>query len=94
MKLHNATSQKTMLQHWDSQISSFCLFSLYKDVWNIAVVEVLGFGATCIFRLVLMFQRNMLSPSSGDEVTRQGSRGAFIGPEANQREGTELDGGQ
>jgi hypothetical protein len=28
-----------------------------------------------------MFWRNMLSPSSGSEVTRQGSRGVFIGPE-------------
>jgi hypothetical protein len=33
------------------------------------VVEVLGFGAVCICRSMPTFRRNMLSPSSGAEVT-------------------------
>jgi hypothetical protein len=41
----------------------------------LVVVEVLGFGTMCICRAMLTFRRNMLSPSSGAEVTRQGSRG-------------------
>jgi hypothetical protein len=37
--------------------------------------QVLGFGAMWICRLMPTFWRNMLSPSSGAEVTRQGIRG-------------------
>jgi hypothetical protein len=39
------------------------------------VVEVLGFGALWICRSMPTFPRNMLSPFSGAEVTRQGNRG-------------------
>jgi hypothetical protein len=58
------------------------------------VVEVMGFGAVWICRSMPTFRRNMLSPSSGAEVTRQGSRGLIQdlkskgrGKGANQREG-------
>jgi hypothetical protein len=45
------------------------------------VAEVLGFGAVCICRSIPSFRRNMLSPSSGTEMTRQRRRGVHIGPE-------------
>jgi hypothetical protein len=41
------------------------------------VVDVLSFGAVCFCRSMPTFWRNMLSPSSGVEVTRQGGRGVF-----------------
>jgi hypothetical protein len=41
------------------------------------VVEVLGFGTILICRLMPTFRRNMLSPSSGAVVTRQGSGACF-----------------
>jgi hypothetical protein len=33
-------------------------------------VKILGFGTVCICRYMPTFRRNMLSPSSGAEVTR------------------------
>jgi hypothetical protein len=58
------------------------------------VVEVFGFGTVCICRLMPTFRRNMLSPSSGVEVTKQGSRGVFIGPEEQGlRTGSQSEGG-
>jgi hypothetical protein len=36
-----------------------------------SVVEVFGFGAVCVGRSMPTFRRNILSPSSGAEVTRQ-----------------------
>jgi hypothetical protein len=52
----------------------------HSDSYHV-VVEVLGFGTMCICRSMLMFLRNMLSPSSWAEMTRQGYRGVYIGPE-------------
>jgi hypothetical protein len=66
------------------------IFTLQRRM-EYCCVEVLGFGATCIFRSMLTFQINMLSPSSGDEVTRQGSRGVFIGPEEEKKPIRERD---
>jgi hypothetical protein len=39
-----------------------------------------------------MFQRNMLSPSSGAEVTRQGKYRAYIGPEERAEERNSMRG--
>jgi hypothetical protein len=50
--------------------------ALDGDYYHI-VVEVLGFGAVCICRYMPTFRRNMLSPSSGAEVTRQESRDVY-----------------
>jgi hypothetical protein len=41
---------------------------------SVRVVEVVGFGAVWICGLMQTFWRNMLSPFSGAEVTRQGNR--------------------
>jgi hypothetical protein len=65
----------------------------------LVVVEVLGFGAVCICRSMLTFQRNMLSPSSGTEVARQRNTGVYKGPEDqglgadSQSEGGNMDTG-
>jgi hypothetical protein len=40
-----------------------------KRTGHLVAVEVLDFGAACICRSVPTFRRNMLSPSSGAEVT-------------------------
>jgi hypothetical protein len=49
--------------------------SYEENLWYLhVVVEILGFGTMCICRSIPTFQRNMLSPSSGAEVTGQGSR--------------------
>jgi hypothetical protein len=41
-----------------------------------------------------MFQRNMLSPSSGAEATRHGNKSAYTGPEGQGlREGSQSEGG-
>jgi hypothetical protein len=38
------------------------------------VLELMGFGAVWICRSMPTFRRYMLSPSSGAEVTKQGSK--------------------
>jgi hypothetical protein len=47
---------------------------LEPKISEVVVVEVLDFGDVCICRWIPTFLSNMLSPSSGAEVTRQGSR--------------------
>jgi hypothetical protein len=53
------------------------ILGCHGDYYHVVVViEAFGFGAVCSWT----FRRNILSPSSGAEVTRRGSRGVYIGP--------------
>jgi hypothetical protein len=44
-----------------------CDLFLEPTVFNVVVVAVLGFGAVWIYRPMLTFRRNMMSPSAGVE---------------------------
>jgi hypothetical protein len=59
---------------FDEKGDSFYIWGSHGDYYYF-LVEVLGFGAVWICRLMLTFRRNILSLSPGDEVTRQGNRG-------------------
>jgi hypothetical protein len=63
---------------WKDNIKMDVRYTVCSKVWRSTeevVVEFLHFGAMWICRLIPMFHRNMLSPSSGPKLTRQGSIG-------------------
>jgi hypothetical protein len=59
-----------MILRINSSISLNCINQIIFVMQKCFVVEVVGFGAVCIYRLMPTFRRNMTSPPSGTAEDR------------------------